>query len=110
MAVSRGPRVLVLRLFGNSPGRARSPEYDGTRSWAGHRPWHDPEGRGYWRVGRYIRRVRRLGLRCPGENRVRRESGVADFTHHPLAPWSMALAIGQGTSWFAGFVYAGWYN
>ena len=57
-------------------------------------------------LGWYIRPVRRLGLRRPGENRVRRESGVPDFTHHPLAPWSMTSAIGQGTSWLAGFLYA----
>ena len=57
-------------------------------------------------VGRYLRPVRRLGLRCPGENRVRRESGVPDVTHRPLVPWPMATAIGQGMSWFAGLVCA----
>ena len=60
-------------------------------------------------VGRYIRPVRWSGLRCPGENRVRREPGVPDITHRPLFPWPMASAIGQGTSWFAGFVYTDWY-
>ena len=103
---AEGTSGSVGRSVGNSPGRAGSPVFDGTRSWAGPRPWQDPEGRGYWCIGRYIRPVRRLGLHCPGENRVRRESGVPDFSHHPLAPWSMALAIGQGTSWLAGFVYA----
>ena len=57
-------------------------------------------------VGRCIRPVRRLSSRCPGENRVRRESGVPDVTHRPLVPWPMASAIGQGTSWFVGLVYA----
>ena len=57
-------------------------------------------------VGRYVCPGRRLGSRGPGENRARRESGVPDVTHRPLAPWPMALAIGQRTSWFAGLVYA----
>ena len=60
-------------------------------------------------VGRYIRPVRWSGLRCPGENRARRESGATDVTHRPLVSWSMALTIGQGTSWVAGFVYINWY-
>ena len=57
-------------------------------------------------VGRYVCPGRRLVSRCPGENRVRRESGVPDVTHRSLVPWPMASAIGQGTSWFAGLVYA----
>ena len=61
-------------------------------------------------VGKYIRPVRWSGLRCPGENRMRRESGVPNVTYRPLVSWSMASAIGQGTSWFTGFVYAGWYS
>ena len=61
-------------------------------------------------VGRYIRSVRWSGLRCPGENRARRESGAPDVMHRPLVEWSMASAIGQGMSWFAGFVYAEWYS
>ena len=39
---------------GNSPGRARSPVFDGNHSWAGPRPWQDPEDRGYWCVSRSI--------------------------------------------------------
>ena len=39
----------------SSPGRARSPVFDGTRSWAGSWPWQDPEGRGYWSVDRSVR-------------------------------------------------------
>ena len=60
--------------------------------------------------GRYICPVRCLGLRCPGEIRVRRDLGVPDVTHRPLVSWSMTVAIGQGTSLFASFVYAGWYS
>ena len=51
MVVSRGPMVLVGRSVDNSPGRARSPVIDGTRSWAGPWLWQDPEGSGYWCVG-----------------------------------------------------------
>ena len=57
-------------------------------------------------VGQYVCPVRRLGSRCPGENRVRRESGVPDITHRPLVSWQMAFAIGQKTSWFGGLIYA----
>ena len=54
IAVSRGPRVLVCRPFGNSPGRARSAVSDGTRSLAGPWQWRDPDGRGYWCIGRSV--------------------------------------------------------
>ena len=96
MAVSRGPRLLVCQSVGTSPGRARSPVFDGSRSSAGPRPWQDPESRGYWCVGRYIRSVRLYDLPCSGETRVRRESGVHNVTHRPLVSWSMSLVIGQG--------------
>ena len=77
------------------------------------RLWQDPEGRGYWCVGRSVGRsiclVRWSGLHCPDEIRARRESDAPDVTHRPLVSWAMALAIGQGTSWFAGFAYTDWY-
>ena len=57
-------------------------------------------------VCRCIRPVKRLGSRCPGKNRVRREPGGPDFTHRPLVPWPMASAIRQRTSWFAALVGA----
>ena len=44
----------VGRSVGNSPGRPRSPVFDGTQSWARPRPWQDPESRGYWCVGRSV--------------------------------------------------------
>ena len=50
-------------------------------------------------VDRYIRPVRWLGLRCPGERRVRQESSVPNVTHHPLAPCSMASVIGEAKIW-----------
>ena len=102
----RGPRVLVGRsvipqvgpgrryLTGPNPGRG-----------LGHGRIQRAEGTGV-SVGRYVCPGRRLGSRCPGENRVRRESGVPDVTHRPLVQWPMTSAIGQGTSWFAGRVYA----
>ena len=107
MAVSRGPRVLVGRSVGNSPVWARSPVFDGSQSWAGlgHGRIQRAEGTSV-SVGRYVCPGRRLGSLGPGENRARRESGLPDVTHRPLAPWPMALAIGQRTSWFAGLVYA----
>ena len=81
-------------LTGPNPGRG-----------LGHGRIQRAEGTGV-SVGWYVCPGRRLGSRCPGENRVRRESGVPDVTHRPLVPWPMASAIGQGTSWFAGLVYA----
>ena len=56
--------------------------------------------------GRYVCPANRLGSRCPGENRMRRESGVPDVSQSPLVPWPMASVIRQGTTWFAGLVGA----
>ena len=96
------------RSVSNSAGRARSPVFERTRSWAGHQPWQDPDGRRYWSIGRssVYSSGEKVRFTLPSENRVRRESGVPDFTHHSLVPWSMASVISQGTSWLAGFVYA----
>ena len=43
-------------------------------------------------VGPYIRPVRWSGIRCPGEYRVRRESGASDVTDRPLFSLSIASA------------------
>ena len=61
-------------LTGSGPGRG-----------LGHGRIQRAEGTGV-SVGRYVCPVRKLGLLCPGENRVRRESGVPDLTHRPLVP------------------------
>ena len=43
--------------------------------------------------------------RCECEYKI--TNGV---THGPLVPWPMAVAIGQGTSWFRRFCVCGWYD
>ena len=43
-----------------------------------------------------------VGLRCPEEDQGGAWSDAPDITHRLLAPWPMAIALGQGMSWFAG--------